>query len=531
MSSILRKAFLSSMVFLLLCMGAALSASYYEYHPNILTVTIIDSFENMLNGYYTSHGLIPYRDFAANHFPGLYFYLGLIFKIFSVTEIPPSQNLMDPLQYSAYFSTYLFQEIMVFAALAILRVPLLINLITSCLLVYILGNVYNFMFPLSETFLVYCYMLLPVLMYRSIYSSDAHARSFFSIILLIFFPLFTNFIGLTFAPTCMIICAFAAWNLYRDKALDNFGGIILNYRGYCALLTFGLISVMIALFALTDLSGLYFYNFPFNAILKPESLSILNHVIWQFKMSWYGLKPFLFYLPTTVLLLVALMASHPKRPMRMHAIMVITLFLAACFCLWRFQEGYKTYGVLGINIGIIFILICQFSTHIINFSVNVPASLKSPLTLGIIAVLTWNIYVSTQAKFWEKFRNDGPIVFHDLDRQFQEAGVCKFGQDQANCQCLRLTTFDPLLFVHHNLGQCKPSGIWIPNMAFHEHTMDELRKNVASNLTAFLVYDANVHQTLNFPEESLRNIRESRYCFQAYSRTLCSSVQRRTSEN
>ena len=517
---------IASLLYLILfVLCAAVSATDYIYHPEIHTVTIVDSFENMLNGFYLSQGWKVYEDFVANHTPGVYLILALGYQIFGVSNLHPSIQLFEPLQYSSYFITLLFQQSCLWASCRLLGISRFSSLLIAIFASYGLAHKYNLMYPLSETFLMYSYALIPVIFFRLITQSQTKTNWNLALATLILFPFITNFIGLTFAPSSVIVAAFIClWILvnYRSKIINS-EFIRTHWQAPVISLFFILTLAVLSLF-FVNIDGLIHYNIPFNSILKPDHLAFFKHALIQFQFDWYGKQTPLFFLPTTLLLasIVGVIIRVESGSLNWSVLYFLSLFSVGVFCLWRVEGGYKSYAIFGMNISLLILIAHRWIPKMVEFRIKTEKGVKylAVQTL-IMAVLAWQAYIYAKSNFWQRFETPQSFTYHHLDSVLQNNGICSFSDPKPGCQCLRLFHFEPLVYVHHNVRQCKPDGIWIPNMNYDIESLTRLKDDIDGQQTAFVVYDQELHQLLKVPGHSVRKVIANKTCERHFGRFFC----------
>ena len=493
----------SLLVLYALVLIAAYCAAQYIYLPEKAPFAVVDAFENMLYGYYVANGWIAYRDFVSNHLPGVYFYLAAFFRAFSLHATPPSLELFSALQSTSYFATSFAQATLLYLGLRLLQFSRLIAVIAIFVVLYVLDSTFQYYYPFSETILTALYVIWPILVFKMYCNTVMRVRSAF--ILAGPFLALSIWLGLTLAPTTLLSAASAVLILLseRKKLLFEFK----EFPFFYVVGSFITIIVVGSIFRFSDISGLYFYNVTFNISQSPDRAAIFSNLLSHYKFDWLGREPLLLTLPATSILLSLCFflrffsLKQNKSNIKQNYLFLFLVQVGAALCLWRAPFGSKILPLMGLNIGLIFLVMAILVERwaLLGWCARPAKSFKKyaefALGLGLL------IYLNQETQFFWKnmFIHGNVSSLHQT--LFRDAQICRFKESSSSCRCFRMGIFEPHFLLMHDVRQCHPDGIWIPLAANHRVTLERLQKDVLDHKVAFMLGRLETQRILRFPSE------------------------------
>jgi hypothetical protein len=500
-----------------------------------------DPIENVLYAYYSSQGWIAYREFFSNHLPGVYHLLGWWFSLVGIADLTPSLKLFHKAVFYASFLVVLWQLSWTAGTFFILFRSVTLSLIAAAALLSWVYQEINFLVPLSETMISVMFMPIPFLTWQILNTKDEELRFRLAVLLALPWSFFSVWLGLTAAPSSFLV-ALVSWSVLLGVK-PGFGKFRhpLFLGSLLLVLGVGLLSLL-----KTDPAQMYFFNVPFNKPLAPTKSiveQIYDNVIYQMGFEWSGREWFMRMFPATLILLglslvALLVAELRKRPssrwqvFSRFAVWTLLILFAAAFSLWRHYVGYKTYALLGINFGLLILVLSAVrnqvwtpGTNPINFKLGWFGfgNGKAMLVLAVILSVT---IISFHRRINRKLNKSiRPIFVTELETRQREIEwrrkkICGIHDGpSSDCACVRTTTFNPGDFLILNVKQCQPWGVWIPLFPYDPWSMDSFRRDVADPKVAFVVSDPAAHAMFNVPAESVAQIIATRKC-EAFSDIL-----------
>jgi hypothetical protein len=504
----------------------------YFVPEKLLYFNSADSTENILNSYYISNGWIAFRDFANNHFPGVYLLVGWMFKLMGVHTIDPSLKLAFKSHFYASYVVTLWQLIWFSAFFTyIFRVRLLAACMAAGLLVY-LNFELKALHVLSETMLFPIFSLVPALLHRALWHPDGNRRLLSGLFLIFPWTCISIWLGLTAALSTAVI-AFGA-SLSILISIKPLSAAMRNEKKRILLWSIGLVILAVVTLISIDLKKMFYFNFPFNKPLAPPNgfSSVWSHAAQHFQFEWEGKEwPLRTMVATVVLILVNLgltawvSCDHRRKSLMKMVLWASTLAVSAIFTIWRFPFGYKTVALLGINIGLAgqFLILLRlkfnytypfqylanllmkwrfsnFASIIVSFFFIYLASSVRSQTLAVLKTSIQPLFISMRD-------------YLENHRQFREAGVCRFrSQLSSGCTCIRATNFNAGDFLAYDMRQCQTWGIWIVLIPYDNWSSMMFERDFDRKDVGFLLTDDTTHRIFGVSETAVSKIRTGRRC-------------------
>lgn len=507
--------------------------SQYSYTPARHLANIFDSWENLLYSFYVANGWIVYQDFMANHMPGIYLFTAPFLKMSGAANLNPSDNMYELAGYSAFFATTLVQNLCVFILLRCLHVKSGLAIFLSSIFTYCLNHRFNLMIPMSEDYILYGFILLPTLVMRSSqYHKDKYPLKY-PLALTIIAPLLINLVGLTHAPsTLWIFSLVIMWTLtnhnaplYKLNTWKESKPIILA----CSLI---LLFVGTCLFMYVNLERLWYYNVVFNQPLSQPISAMLTNITNHFDFTRYHKTNALMNIPITIFLttLASYSLFNNKKLMSYKEVSFFftTLVGAAILCVWRDDHSYKTIGILGINIGILIMMVVHYLPKIVSIEFKF-SNRWLPLILSIVCLTVLNKQFHSGAKqnLWNSiktsYKQEGD---KNLTKILHRQGICSFREENSTCKCLRTFHFDPQLFLKNNVRACKPEGMWVSLYAYDSISDRKFHKQVQDPHYAYLLYSQQDHAIVGVPKSYINLVKKYKECERIDDRiSVCTSEE------
>jgi len=504
----------------------------YFTPEKLLYFNSADSTENILNSYYISKGWIAFRDFANNHFPGVYLLVGWMFKLMGVDALDPSLKLAFKSHFYASYVVTLWQLIWFSAFFAyIFRVRLLAACMAASLLVY-LNFELKVLHVLSETMLFPIFSLVPVLLHRALWHPDINKRLLSGFFLIFPWTIISIWLGLTAALSTVVIALGASLSILIS--VKPLSAAVLNEKKRILFWSIGLVVLAVVTLISIDLKKMLYFNFPFNKPLAPANglSTVWSHAAQHFQYEWEGKEwPLRTMVATVGLILVNLgltaWVSYDNRQ-KLLTKMVLwasTLAVSALFTIWRFPFGYKTVALLGINIGLVgqFLILLR-----LKFNYTLPFQYLAGLLIKwrlrnlagvMVSILFMYLALDVRSQTLAVLKTTIQPLFISMrdylenHRQFREAGVCRFRSElSSGCTCIRATNFNAGDFLAYDMRQCQTWGIWIVLIPFDNWSSTMFEQDFDRKDVGFLLTDDNTHRIFGVSETAVSKIRSGRRC-------------------
>jgi hypothetical protein len=494
-----------------------------------------DSTENVLNSYYISNGWIAFRDFANNHFPGVYLTVGWLFKVMGVGALDPSLELSFK---SHFYASYVvtFWQLVWFTAFFsyIFRNRYFAAGIATGLL-FFLNRELRVLHVLSETMILPLFSLAPLFLHRALWHLDKDKRLQAALFLAFPWAFFSLWLGLTAAPSTVAVAAGAL--LIVILHARSMSAFIRKRSKLICCWSLGLVAVIIATLGSIDLERMLFFNFPFNRPLAPAEGpgAIWSHASAHFRMDWQGrVWPLSTLVGTTVLIIlnvsltfIVMRCRYEHRESLRNLLFKVMLWVgimsvAAVLAIWRYPFGYKTVALLGLNLGLmgqLLILIGLKFDLAAQFKIPLPrfGSLASFLVCGLLLILALGLRSRALERLEASIR---PLFvtmegYVENQKNLREKGICAFRDafDSA-CICMRTTHFNPGDFLTYNMRQCQTWGVWIILIPYDSWSSGTFEEDSQRKEVGFLLVDPVAHGRLGVPASIVSRIKSARTCRQ-----------------
>lgn len=485
---------------------------------NVDAIVIPDTFENVLNGYYTANGLKTYSDFATNHFPGVFQILGVVYNLTEVSSLNPEPGaLASRLMHIAILVSVLIQLSSVWLACRFAQINRLFGIALGASFLAWMASKFNGHLPFSENWIAFLFVPACTAAARTLgvlppAPNEDALRFEASFFLCLLFPFVSNWIGLTAAPST-IVFGFA-----------GLGGLFLLFRdsffstGYFNRIKIILPQAIILVLALllflahTDIKGLFFWNLDFNKSLPVDPVASLTGS-WQIQFSTGIDRNFTIFAryPSVIFACsLVIIAALKSRISRMAIFSYGTaILLAMALMTWRVPYGIKTLPLYGLFLGNVIIAI-RLRWQSIQLGTMNPTTLTGlSLAPSVVLLLVCG----------SKYGEMADALFAPLPQAarlaaYDEANLCRFHGSQENCKCVRHTIWSPTAYLDNDVRQCRGWGIWLPMIAEHPVTLQKVITDSHDANVAFLAMPDKWLRDGKVPEEVISSLSRRR-CLEA----------------
>lgn len=408
-----------------------------------------DYSENLVGGVNISRGYKFGYDFSQPHFPGIYLYLGLIFKIIGLNNIPIS----DLLAYSS----------IVISSLAMMLMVLLFYRTTyGEAASYIIGIIafltlhMNTTFVMSETL---AFWLTVPLITSSI--KYLEFEKFGSEILLL--PLIITFAGLGFwgisvFPYLMIL-------IKEGVKLNEF---ILREKNKILVfvLTLGAL-IFLTAWGVSDFKKVYFWSVEINKVIRPDYVLNIKKSFRDFFVAEdFNIRIINIF---SVLCFVLVLKIKEKITGRT----TIFLIIIASSIVWRVSGGYKVLPLLSIVLGVLLYLWQCKAERADNFCK------KNKIIIMIILVSVAAI-LSRNSVGKINPQQSGDTYYTDDD-------LCRVNST-TKCLCVQVMVFGPQAYLFNDIRQCKyQMNTWADRLGTSGQYLEIINKSIDKKEGAYLI--------------------------------------------
>jgi hypothetical protein len=464
----------------------------------------VDGMENIANAFFVSQGWRAYSDFGNNHLPGVYLYLAPFLQWFGFRSGFQGPEFLERIMLAGSFATVLFQVALFTLALRLCAVRALpATFVIAALSVWLYGS-WDVHVPMSETYCIGLYALWTVLVHQAVLAPSARRRFVAAFWLLplgavaTWFGLtqvFANALGVVFGAAAMRAAGFGV-------AAD--GRVRLHLIAGAALC----LALLAATLWYSDTAGLLFYNLEVNLHVNRPALAGQFAEIGRWHFERFAELPVLKGLPLLLLMVtvIALTLVRQGRSRRRIAVFAAVVVAGAILTLWRDARGFHAASILGIQLGLMFLLAGLLRRAARRW--RMPAVLTRfgrealYLCLGLVLVAT------------ALFSSDRRALLTRADPPSQRLpefdGVCRFAQD-ADCACLRVSHVDPTFFLRHDVRPCPGYGFWTTLQRDYPPLRDEYLREVESRRIAYVIFDPLQHHA-SFSQEIADAIERGHAC-------------------
>jgi hypothetical protein len=467
-----------------------------------------DVSENVYHAFVLAHGGLMYRDAIVPHMPGVPQFVASLMAIFGFADAIPGPSTAIAAWLTGSLAAVLFQVGSCFIALRMLQFSRVAAILLALVPSAYTARYFDFAEPMSETLIAYAFVLLPVLAYKMLLSSERSDRVAAAVILAGPVTLVCLDVGLTAAPAnaaVAIAClAVVGWELHQARTAT---WLVLLADWRCQVSYAAMAAMAIVTYATVKLSEMYFW------IVDHNLAGVPIHPVAVFIDS-FGLHfrdmlgvvdplgsryPHLLAASAIFVLCMALTKPTQKRIAVQAVLFLALMLLAAILTQWRTALGYKSVTIFGLTLGVLFI-----SLHLAMRNWR-PA--PDFLLVGLFAsALTQVNLLSVAAGSYATTRAP-------RNSALDEAGVCRFGQS-SGCRCLQVTIFGPQTFLWTDVGACAyryPTAAgpisWLP--VLRQRMIDDAKRPDM----AFWVYSSEKAMLDNgVPAEAIHTWRTQHRC-------------------
>jgi hypothetical protein len=441
-----------------------------------------DSEENILNAFLISQGWRAYSDFGNNHFPGVYLYLAPFLKLFGFHDGLQGPELSGRAMLACSFATVFFQVVLFTLAMKLCGLRALFTTVTIAGLSILLYGSWNVHLPMSETYCIGLYALWTVLVYRAVLAPTVRQR-FTAAFWLIPLGATATWFGLTQAFANALGALFGAAVMWSAR-----GGLpdARPVRGHVAAGVALCLTLLAATLWRSDIAGLLFYNFEVNLHVNRPVVADQLAAIAQWHLRGAYEIPLLKSLPVLLLLVlvIAWLLVREGRGRRRIAVFGAVVVAAALLTFWREVRDFHAAPILGIQLGLLFLL--AGSLRRATWRWRVHANLwrfgREALYLCLGAMLAISVLFSANLR---------ALATHTTPTAIRPAafeGVCRFA-DEAACACVRVSRFDALFFLRHDLRPCRGYGFYSELLHLYPPMWGEYLREVQSRRIAYAIFE------------------------------------------
>ncbi len=408
-----------------------------------------DYSENLVGGVNISRGDKFGYDFSQPHFPGIYLYLGIIFKIFGVNGIDPS-NLL------AYLTVVL-------SSISLMVLVLYVyNTVYGAKSLFILAVIIfstlhlNTTYIMSETVAFWLCIPLVTTIVRYLESGE------FSVNILTL-PLLITFSGLGFFG--IFVFPYLAV-LYREKKhLLNF--LIRNKVAVSRMfaLLLGMLGLMF--WGIYNLQSLYYWSIEINRLIKPEFIQ--NIILSARNFVFDG--DFGNRLVNIFAVFVCIIIFRVKK--RIGNASAVFLTILSISLVWRVSVGYKALPLISIIVGLILFL---------NKTAE-ESECKGKLVKRVGLLLVFLIpAVILFVKNTQKLNSHQESYSYYSDKD-----LCRV-DSATECLCVQVMVFGPQAYLFNDIKQCKNQmNTWADRLGTSQKYLHIIGKSIEKKEGAYLI--------------------------------------------
>lgn len=410
-----------------------------------------DYSENLVGGINISRGDKFGYDFSQPHFPGIYLYLGLIFKLVGLNNIIPSELL-------AYLS-------MVASSLGMMLIVLFFYKIVYgddsgyiiAILIFLTLHM-NTTFMMSET--VAFWLTIPL-----ITSLIRYLESNIFGIEILLLPVVITFSGLGFWGIAII--PYMAIIFKEKNRLIKF---IINERKKFLIFTLTCIFLFsLGSLGISSIKDLYYWSVDINRVIRPNYfLNIQNSFIDWFANQDFNLRLINVFSVLFVILIIKIKGLVSKQSAIFMIIMAVTI-------IWRESSGYKVFPLLSIIIGaILFIYLNKEKKEIIFFNNH-----KLKFMIFAVAVAVAVLFLNNSINRISD-KQIGYSYFSDED-------LCRVNSSN-KCLCVQVLVFGPQSYLFNDIKQCKSQmNTWADRLGTSNQYLRIVNNSIEKKEGAYLI--------------------------------------------
>ncbi len=443
--------FYSSKIFQCLNGICNLDFSYIKYFP------YPDFAENISGGMNAAKNLIFGSDYAHPHAPGIYIFLGILYKFFSISSLVQSPE-------SAFLWTLFSIFGFSFLVLTIFSISFgfFFGSASYLILLVFMHNL-NVAFIMSET--VAFWLTIPMVYLALKYSSTS---DYCPPYLLFILPQIILFCGVGFPSVIIFPLLVVIYNISIKQKIEL---KLFFYSLVPALLFFSFLVILLTNF--TSLENLKFWVIDVNQTVGTQLFSNLKINI---KHSWNtNFISEIFFL--IFFQLIVLFYGLKKKYFDIY---LFTILLAACIgCYWRVYFGYKAMPAASIIFGVILYIVKKENIFVklfndFKFSIFCLGFVSYLLALCFIGIL--------KISQINKFENPDIALFDDPD-------ICKLtNKSTSNCRCVEVLVFGPQIYIQNDIRQCQDQmNTWAGAMGENEKYLKTVLNDIDNKRAVYIV--------------------------------------------
>lgn len=508
--------FMRRYMFLLAWLTLSIIASMVPRgEPTGVWLNLPDSFENIFNSYQISAGRVAYRDFASNHFPGVFQFLGMYFEAFQLNKISPSPRLYEKSIIVATLGTASFQLLAVSFAFYILEISVFLGLFFGFVAMLVTSFFFGTHIPLTESYHVYLFISFPLILIKILTAETATERLKHA--WWIFGPHFvlSVWLGLTTVLVSLLGFFVGFCGLCRDYS--SISAFLRERPKLIAVEIFITILPLILMIVQTDLKGLYFYNFPFNAPLQSNLLTNVSDAWSQILGFENGFQISPLFVGVCLILLAGVNLNRQKfLSLRLNALYLVLMLSVVTLIYWRTSSGSKVLPIYGLVMGLGLWSVRGILAQIRIHGPMCPLKKVSKRFFLMVSLIFFVAFYAVNRKIY-------PLKDSGRSSVFDQARICQFKDPLILCKCLRLSNWDPMFFLSSDVRPCQGWSVFNVLVTINETTRKQLENDANDPGSAFIL--AKPLNAFGFPDYLGEQIEKNKTCRPMngdFNRLLCS---------